>query len=800
MSNTLLEKLDRSFATISDWSWRHRGRVLIASVSLVLASVFMATSVRMDNSFDSFFNEDDPSYSAYLKYREDFGSDEIAYLLYDASAYEHGAFNLELMQTILKLTQDLENGLPFVQKVRSLSNAELIIGVDDGIEVVRLDEDFPVDQAALRHFGEQFMKKTLHIGSLVSTDSRYGAIQIEMARSSIDVLESIRLDPNAGDGLENLYPQATDAALTRILQQPEYRHLQFHITGDVPVNSAFNRMVTADMNQALGLCLLLVAVLLGVFFRGYVWGVAGPMVIVILTIILTFGFMGMVGWHMDMMFSMVPSLIIALGVGNAVHIISAFRQQLAVTLDRRMALQETLRLVGTPCLLTSLTTAAGFLSLSLSPIKAIGHLAVYSAVSVMAAFVLSLVLLPFFLSLGKRMPAHVLPSRDTRFGYWLAGVTHIVLRHSKAILWGSLILVLAMGAGITRLVVDSNFLLDFHPDTPIRQATEAVDNTMGGAGSLVYLFDTKQADGIKQPALLQQMDAFQQEAAMQLPFVKKTWSLPDIIKDIHQSFHNGNPEFYVIPDDAELIAQYLLVYEMSGGEELRNMVSADYSSAIVDVRTRMSSSSEVEKLRRHLDNWLQKYPVNAASVSFTGIGALWVKLVDYITQSQISGALLAFTVITLIMCLLFRSIKIGLISMVPNITPVIMVLGFIGWSGLTLDYMKLLIAPIAIGIAVDDTIHLMTRLHHEFLRCRNYAEALDAALQDVGRALVTTTVVLVAGFSVFSLSQMDSQFWFGMLLSGTLVTALLADLLLMPALVLWLKPWGEEFAAGQQHQ
>lgn len=791
-NNTLLDKLDRSFAVISDWSWHHRGVVLIASLLLVIASLYLAVSVRMDNSFESFFNADDVAYGAYRQYRGDFGSDEIAYLLYDASAYEHGVFDLALMQKIRHLTGDLENGLPFVQKVRSLSNAELIVGVEDGIEVLRLDEDFPSGQAELSRFGEQFLKKPLYIGGLVSADGRYGAIQIDMARSSVDALELIRLDPAGGDGLENLYPQATDAALSRILAQPEYRDIAFHVTGDVPVGSAFNRMVTSDMNQALVLCLLLVIIVLGLFFRGYLWGVVGPVVIVILTIILTFGFMGMAGWHMDMMFSMMPALIIAIGVCESVHIISTFQEQLAVMPDRRQALQQTLRMVGTPCLLTTLTTAAGFFSLSLSPIKAIAHMSVYSAVAVIAAFVLSVLLLPFFLSLGKRSPALVGHARETRFNYWLAAVTEFDIRHGKAIMLVGLIVVLSIGAGMSRLVVDSNFLLDFHPDAPVRLATEAVDNTMGGSGSLVYLFDSGRPDGIKNPALLRQMDAFQQEAAQQAPFVKKTWALPDIIKDIHQSFHNADPAFYAIPDDPELIAQYLLVYEMSGGEELRDLVSADYSSAIVDVRTRMSSSSEVEKLRLHLEGWLLQHPVEQADVKFTGIGALWVQLVDYITQSQISGVVTGFVVIALIMSLLFGSLKVGLVCMIPNVVPVVIMLGFIGWAGLPLDYMKLLIAPIAIGIAVDDTIHLMTRLHYEFLRCRNYAQALHAALQEVGRALVTSTVVLVAGFSVFCFSQMDSQFWFGALLSGTLALALVTDFLLMPVLVLWLKPWGAE--------
>ena len=181
-------------------------------------------------------------------------------------------------------------------------------------------------------------------------------------------------------------------------------------------------------------------------------------------------------------------------------------------------------------------------------------------------------------------------------------------------------------------------------------------------------------------------------------------------------------------------------------------------------------------------------------MSLTGIGALWIKLLDYIVTSQIQGFLTAFAVIGAVMCLLFRSFKTGFISMIPNVSPVVLTLGVMGWLGLMLDYTTVSIAAVAMGIAVDDTIHLVLRYRHEFRKLGSYEEALAVSMQDVGRALAITSTVLVFGFLVLVFSTLASQAQYGILLATTIVTALVADFLLMPALVLTFHPFGPEGA------
>ncbi len=240
-----------------------------------------------------------------------------------------------------------------------------------------------------------------------------------------------------------------------------------------------------------------------------------------------------------------------------------------------------------------------------------------------------------------------------------------------------------------------------------------------------------------------------------------------------------------------------MLYEGAGGTEASQHVSSDYRVASLELRLSIASTQETADLVAALDAYLAEQPLEHTSLRLTGIGALWLKLMEYIVTSQIQGFLIAFTVIAAILCLLFASLRTGLVAMIPNLSPVFLCLGMIGWLGIDLDYNKVMIAAVAMGIAVDDTIHLLSRIRHEFALSGNYADALREATLDVGRALLITSVALVCGFLVLTLSVMDSQSSRGVLLASTIVAALVADFLFLAALVLVTRPFGPE-GVGRQ--
>jgi predicted RND superfamily exporter protein len=242
------------------------------------------------------------------------------------------------------------------------------------------------------------------------------------------------------------------------------------------------------------------------------------------------------------------------------------------------------------------------------------------------------------------------------------------------------------------------------------------------------------------------------------------------------------------------VAQYLLLYEGSGGGEVEEFISSDFARASLEIRTRLAKTSLMAKLADDIDAAIAAQPLAASNAARTGIGELWLQLLDYIVVSQIQGVILAFLSIAAMMCVVCRSLRTALLAMIPNVAPVLVTLGAMGWLGLPLDYNKLMIASVAIGIAVDDTIHFVTRFHREFRERGSYARALEAALSDVGRAVFITSVTLVCGFLVLLLSVMASRVLFGWLLAATIATALLAEFFLMPALLLSVKPFGPEDA------
>ena len=792
-----LDRLNRFFASLAGWCFDHRWWTIALAALMLTGAAAIASRAEVDNSFEAYFDSDDPTYHAYLRHRETFGSDEASYILYSAPSTEHGPWDLGVMESIVHLTETLEDEVPFILEVESLANAELMVGGEYGVEIIELWDDFPEDQQALLELRDLYLDKPMIVGGLISEDAQIGGIVIRMDRTSSDPIEEIRLDPEKGDGRDNLYPQVTYWKIKEILERPEYDGLVFHHTGDVPLNALINILI-GEESFVLGLgTAAVVGLLLLFFFRSLVGMIASTLVIQ-LGVMVTVAFMTLMNWKLDMSFGSIPTLMTAIGVAHSVHILSEFRAFFAETRDRRTALVRTLGLVGTPSLLTSLTTAVGFASMSFSPIKSVAHVGVYSAVGILAIFVLSLTLLMSLLSFGSPTPRNADGEKQrvqAKGGPWIIGFLEatyrFVIRFRKGILLSFASLMIFILGGISILKVDSNWLNDFKETEPVRVASLFAKEHMGGMSSLILTFDGDGPGSLKTPDAMKEMTRIE-EWAMKQPLVGQAYSISGIIRDLNKTFNENNPEYYAIPESRDLIAQYMLLYETAGGSDAVRLVNPDYSSAQLDLRIRLGSTSKVAEFAGELNAELEERPLEFTKVRITGITSLWMRLFDYIEISQIQGFTMAFTAIGLLLCLLFRSFAVGAVSMLPNIFPSLLTLGVMGWFDIPLDYNKVLLASVAMGIAVDDTVHLLSRFRHEFRVRGSYEEALRAAMLDVGRALTITSIILVFGFLVLLLSKLESNSNQGLLLAGTIVSALIADFLLMPALVLTFKPFGKE--------
>jgi len=788
-----LSSLDRFFGQLGLWMYSHRLLVFAIVSALLGVAVFFAAQIRTDNSFDAFFDATDPSYNAYTRYQQDFGSDEVTYILYRVPGNDNGPFDLAIMHKIDQLTRALEDEVPFVSEVTSLTNVEFMQADGDFLEITELGQDMPATQAALLTHRTAMMKKPIYLDALINREGNHGAIILEMTATSSDPLDTIRLDPAGGDGLDNLYPQVSNTRVAEILARPEYAGIDFWWSGDVPMNTAYNETVTAESASLGLLSFAVVAVIAMICFRGQWLGLAGPLSVVIVAVVLTVGFMGLVGYKLGALFLIAPTLLTAIGVAQSVHLISEFNRLRALGEQRRDAIRQTLENVAQPCLLAAVTTAIGFLVMSGSKLRALAELAVYLGVGVMLTFIASITVMICIMSLGKNAPASGAdPAGESgSMQRLLAALARFNLKYRFLILAVSTAVLAISLAGVSKLQVSFNFLEDFKPTTQFRQHTSYVQDIMGGMLNVVFIYEAEQPEAVKKAATLAHLESLQARAE-QSPLVRKTYSVVDILKDINQSFHGDNPDYYRLPESDELIAQYLLLYEISGGGELEDYVSGDYQRTALEVRVDMVDSLLISELLDELQDYLSTHPTAGAQIEITGIGLLWIKMAEYIGQSQVQGYLLAFVFIAIILCLAFRSIKVGLLAMIPNLFPIVLVLGTLGAIGMHLDYFRMLLATVAIGIAVDDTVHMMSRIRKEFMRRGNYEEAVSIGLMSVGRPIMITSVILTLSFLVYLPSEMQVLASFGILLSITIVSALLADLFLLPALVLVLKPFGKE--------
>ena len=786
--------LNSLFARMAAWSFRQRWWVGLASLVVLIACTLLAMKVRTDNSFEAFFDQSDPVFLAYLEHQQNFGSDEIAYIMYDASQYQYGVFNKSLVEQIRALTDKIEAQVPFVRRVVSITNAELMLVEEDDLTITSLEDEMPLSQPRLLQLAKVLAKRKLYEGSIFSADHQFGGILIEMSRTSTDTLDKIQFDPARGADMDNLYPMVSNAVLESILNEPEYSNLIFYMSGDVPLNAAYNEILVDELGSLGLVCVFIIVVILAYFFRGNLFGIVGPVIVVALSVLVTVAFIELMGWHLDMGFGMAPVLLMAVGVAHAVHIISDYLI-FARRYDTERALYETMKLVGTPCLLTSLTTMVGFASMSLTPIRTVSHAGIYMSVGVFAAFLLSIMLLTFFLSFMKTGKAVREASvKEDKFKTILSACAHFTLSYSKPIIAVFAALLVISAWGISQIRIDSNWLMDFSDRVPVKVDAVKIDNTMTGLNPLAYLLDTQQQGGVNDPEFLQELERLQAQVESHFPLIRKTTSIVDLVKELNQSFHGDDPGFYRIPESRELIAQYLLVYEISGGENLRSFISEDYSKALLQIRAQLVYASQIQSFEQQITQYLADHPLVHSEKTNSGMGTLLTTLLSYISFSQLQGLVIAVVVISLFVSMIFGSLKMGLVSMIPNVGPIVVVAGLMGITGVVLDATKLLLATIAIGIAVDDTIHMVTRIRLEFQQTGRYASAYIRAINEVGRALVITSLSLVLGLCALLLSVMTAQVWFGILLSGAILLALIMDIFVMPILIIWLKPFGPEVA------
>jgi len=419
---------------------------------------------------------------------------------------------------------------------------------------------------------------------------------------------------------------------------------------------------------------------------------------------------------------------------------------------------------------------------------------VHAAIGVIMAFLLSLFIVPIFFSFGRDIEKNKekeSKNKNDIFDRMLGNIASLNIRYPKAILGIFIALIAVSIAGYSLVEVETNWVKRLKAKHPTRQAHEYVDSHMGGSMSIEIMLDTGKKDGVKDPEFLQQVEALQNHIDKH-PLTRKTTSIIDHLKKMRKAMHENTAEYYSLPKTRSQVSQYLFLYETSGGEEMDKLISFNYDIAHINARTESLGTKEIYEYMNYIKSFVKEDITPSIEVKYTGGMGLVRGISEHIKSSQQISFSMAFVAITIMMILVLRSFKLGLISMVPNVFPVIISLGFIGYLSIPLSIPLMMMSAVIIGVAVDDTIHFFSRYRLEFSRLGGYEQALKATLMTVGRPITFTTITLVVGFSVYTLSNTYSLIHFGLMAGFAFIWALLADFFLAPAMMLLFKPLGAE--------
>lgn len=752
---------------------RFRWLTLLGVVLLTAFFMVSSSSLKFNGSFEIWFFDNDPAMHRLNAFKDSFGNDQFVYILVETD----GVFKPENAAVIKRLSEELERTVPYLRDLTWVGNAEHISASGNTVFIQELLEDMPANAQEADRRQALALKEKDFVNRYISEDGKAAGILIELEKYPEGHI---------------VPPPSTQVAMAvfQVLEKPEYAGLDLRVVGHPIFETRYNQVAGSETPKFFGLCILVQAILLFLFTRS-LRGVLVPVIVVTLSFFWTLGTIALIGFDLDLMIIGLPVMLICVGIGDAMHAIADYNHHASQSKSRKEALLHSMGRVGLPCLLTSLTTAIGFFAFSSAPIKPFLHLAVYLPAGVLYAFVLTMVLVPVFYSFGKERPGRTWATREMVLPEKILDALGRLVTTRPRMVMVAFVIFMALGVGGSFLVqVESNPTKFLTKRVPLRQDVDYVDNRMAGSTGLEIVVNTGRPDGIKDLAVLRGMEQLS-DAMEQDPLVHKSFSVVDVLKKMRRALHGDDEKFNTLPDKQAAVPEYLALYEMSGGDQMDKIVSFDGSTARINLQTRTLGSSETRELMDKEAALSEELFPEGVKVTTTGFVDIAKTLNDNMATAQSRSIALAFAMITVVMVITLRSIPMGLISMVPNIMPVFMILGLLGFTGIYMDTILMSVSAMIIGVAVDDTIHFFIHFRREFDLDRDYAGAIRRTIKDVGRPIMFTTLTLTLGFLVLACSVMVGWIKIGILAGFAFLWALVADLIFAPALLMLLKPLGK---------
>ena len=746
------------------WLMRYRWAVIVVVLAAALAAMAGVARLAVNPDNRGFFSKDNPHLLALEELENVYSKDNN--VLFVLAPKDGDVFTRDTLAAIEDLTEQAWQ-LPYSQRVGSITNFQHTRADGDDLAVSDLVKGArALSDDRLAEIRAISLSRPTLVNRVVSESGAVTSVNAIIVLPSKDI---------------NEVPET--AAVARRMAadfRAKYPDIDLYLTGGIMIDLAFSEVPEQDMATLVPIMFGLVLLILGISLRT-VTGTAVTLSIIVFSV---FGTMGLAGWAgvvMNAGTMGAPVIILTLSVAHSVHILATLRQQMRGGATKRDAIVESLRVNMAPVFITSITTAIGFMTMNFSdapPFRTLGNIV---ATGVMLAFALSVTLLPALMAV---LPVRVRPAATTRATV-MDRLGAFVVRRRNPLFWAVGALILMLASGIHRINLDDDFIRYFDEGIPIRVASDFTQANLTGLNVLEYSLPAGEDGGISDPNYLARLDRFAAWYRDQ-PKVVNVLALSDIFKRLNQNMHGDDPAFYRLPDNRELAAQYLLVYELSlpYGQDLNNRIDVAKSASRFTVFVADIASKEMRELDARAQAWLAE---NAPAMAAPGTGLSLI--FSYISESNINsmllGSTLALVVISFILIFALRSFRIGLISLVPNLVPAAMAFGLWGYISGDVGLAIAVVVAMTLGIVVDDTVHFLSK----YLRARRENgmdpfEATRYAFSTVGMALWVTSVTLVAGFGALAFSGFKVNADMGLLSAATIAMALIADFLFLPTLLM----------------
>ena len=741
---------------------------LLISLLLVFATGFGAQNLVFKGDYKVFFSEQNPELTAFKSIQEIYAkSENVAFIL----APKNGdIFTKDNLAAVYWLTNESWQ-VPYSTRVDSISNFQHTTAEADDliVEDLVLDPDVLLASDMVR-LKEIATTDPLLLNKIVSATGHVSIVNITNQLPGIDPIGEI---PEVSAKVRDIKGEFEE----------KFPNIDIQLTGMVVMNDTFSETTMSDSGTLVPIMFGIVLLTMLLLLRSFT-GTLATLIVIIFSIITTMGAVGWLGFFITAPSSSAPIMIMTLAVADCIHILTSYYFEMRQGKAKREALLESLRVNFKPILLTSVTTAIGFMSMNFSdspPFRDLGNMV---AIGVMLAFVFSITVFPALLMMLPVKASKVSPK--SHYGL-MERFSDLVVAKRKILLPASILVIVAIASFLPQNKLDDNFVEYFDETVPFRAATDFMEDNLSGLSSIEVSINSRESSGINDPAFLKTVGDFSQWLRLQ-PFTDHVNSISDVLKRLNKNMHGDDPAFYKLPEERELSAQYLLLYEMSlpYGLDLNNQLNVDKSSTRVIGTFKNLSSMEQINIEQSMYEWFAKN-APAYQISISSPTLMFAHIGQRNIYSMLFGTTVALLLISLLLAFALRSVRYGIISLLPNLIPASVGFGlwyFIdGQIGLALS----VVTGMTLGIVVDDTVHFLSKYKHaRDAYGKNSEEAVKYAFSSVGRALWITTLVLVAGFMVLAQSSFKLNGDMGLLTAVTIAVALIVDFLFLPPLLMLL--------------